>query len=247
MDGFLDLISQYNVLQAFGVNLALAALSAIGAFVLGSILALFRISPVPSLQAFGTSFVNIVRNTPLTILMVLGVLGIWGQLKWSFSDNFNTNFFIYATVTLAVYHSAFFCEAIRSGVNTVPLGQAEAARAIGLPFLDAARMVIFPQAIRGAITPIGNTLIALTKNTTVAAAASVTEASAVMKTMIEFRPDVMISIFMTIAIGFCLIVIPIGLLTRIMSASVAGTSTRHVSRPRPGRWKSIVELFVHTW
>lgn len=221
MDGFLDLISQYNVLQAFGVNLALAALSAIGAFVLGSILALFRISPVPSLQAFGTSFVNIVRNTPLTILMVLGVLGIWGQLKWSFSDNFNTNFFIYATVTLAVYHSAFFCEAIRSGVNTVPLGQAEAARAIGLPFLDAARMVIFPQAIRGAITPIGNTLIALTKNTTVAAAASVTEASAVMKTMIEFRPDVMISIFMTIAIGFCLIVIPIGLLTTWASEKYA--------------------------
>ena len=82
-------------------------------------------------------------------------------------------------------------------------------------------MVIFPQAIRGGITPIGNTLIALTKNTTVAAAASVTEASAVMKTMIEFRPDVMISIFMTIAIGFCLIVIPIGLLTTWASEKYA--------------------------
>ncbi len=221
MDGLLDLIAQYNVLQAFGVNLALAALAAIGSFVLGSILALFRISPVPSLQAFGGSYVNLVRNTPLTILMVLGILGVWGQLKFSFSSDFNTNFFIFAVVTLSLYHAAFFCEAIRSGVNTVPLGQAEAARAIGLGFLPAARMVIFPQALRGAITPLGNTLIALTKNTTVAAAASVTEASAVMKTMIEFRPDVMISIFMTIAIGFCLIVIPIGLITTWASEKYA--------------------------
>lgn len=213
MDDLLNLIAEYNVLQAFGVNMALAALAAIGSFALGAVLALFRISPVPSLQAFGSGYVNIVRNTPLTILMVLGILGVWGQLKFSFSSDFNTNFFIFAVVTLSLYHAAFFCEAIRSGVNTVPLGQAEAARAIGLGFLPAARMVIFPQALRGAITPLGNTLIALTKNTTVAAAASVTEASAVMKTMIEFRPDVMISIFMTIAIGFCLIVIPIGLVT----------------------------------
>ncbi|MFC0581394.1 amino acid ABC transporter permease [Micrococcoides hystricis] len=213
MDGLFELIAEYNVVQAFGVNLALAVLAAIGSFVLGAILALFRISPVPSLQAFGSAYVNLVRNTPLTILMVLGILGVWGQLKFSFSSDFNTNFFMFAVVTLSLYHAAFFCEAIRSGVNTVPLGQAEAARAIGLSFLPAARMVIFPQALRGAITPLGNTLIALTKNTTVAAAASVTEASSVMKTMIEFRPDVMISIFMTIAIGFCLIVIPIGLVT----------------------------------
>ena len=102
---------------------------------------------------------------------------------------------------------------IRDSVNTVPLGQAEAARSIGLGFLPAARHVILPQALRGAITPLGNTVIALTKNTTVAAAASVAEASGLMKRMIEFSPDVMVAIFLTFAIGFCLIVIPIGLLT----------------------------------
>ena len=55
----------------------------------------------------------------------------------------------------------------------MPLGQAEAARAIGLSFLPAARLVILPQAFRGAIAPLGNVLIALIKNTTVAAAGSV--------------------------------------------------------------------------
>lgn len=117
---------------------------------------------------------------------------------------------------LAVYHAAFVCEAIRSGVNTVPLGQAEAARAIGLGFMPAARLIILPQAFRGAIVPLGNTLIALIKNSTVAAVGLVaTESSSVMKSMIEFRADIVIPIFLTFAIGFVIIVIPVGLVTTL--------------------------------
>ncbi|QCU77693.1 ABC transporter permease subunit [Citricoccus sp. SGAir0253] len=221
MNGFLQLLAEYDILGAFWMNVRLTVLAAIGSFVLGTLLAVFRISPVGSLRAIGTSYVNVVRNTPLTIIMVLGVLAVWGQLKIEFSRDFNLNFFTYAVIALSIYHAAFVCEAIRSGVNTVPQGQAEAARAIGLSFLPAARMVVLPQALRGAITPLGNTLIALTKNTTVAAAASVAEASGLMKTMIEFNPDLMIYIFLTIAIGFCVIVIPMGLLTTWLSDKLA--------------------------
>ena len=215
MESISSLLADYgaDIPLAFWTNIRLAFLATLGSFVLGVVLALFRISPVPSLSALGTGYVNVVRNTPLTIIMLLGVLAVWGQLKISFSSDFTLNFFIYAVIALSLYHAAFMCEAIRSGVNTVPLGQAEAARSIGLGFLPAARHVILPQALRGAITPLGNTVIALTKNTTVAAAASVAEASGLMKRMIEFSPDVMVAIFLTFAIGFCLIVIPIGLLT----------------------------------
>lgn len=215
MQSISSLLADYgaDIPLAFWTNIRLAFLATLGSFVLGVVLALFRISPVPSLRALGTGYVNVVRNTPLTIIMLLGVLAVWGQLKVSFSSDFTLNFFIYAVIALSLYHAAFMCEAIRSGVNTVPLGQAEAARSIGLGFLPAARHVILPQALRGAITPLGNTVIALTKNTTVAAAASVAEASGLMKRMIEFSPDVMVAIFLTFAIGFCLIVIPIGLLT----------------------------------
>ncbi|ACS31036.1 ABC transporter permease [Micrococcus luteus] len=215
MESISSLLADYgaDIPLAFWTNIRLAFLATLGSFVLGVVLALFRISPVPSLRALGTGYVNVVRNTPLTIIMLLGVLAVWGQLKISFSADFTLNFFIYAVIALSLYHAAFMCEAIRSGVNTVPLGQAEAARSIGLGFLPAARHVILPQALRGAITPLGNTVIALTKNTTVAAAASVAEASGLMKRMIEFSPDVMVAIFLTFAIGFCLIVIPIGLLT----------------------------------
>ena len=223
MESLTTLIEQYGaqVPVAFWMNVKLTFFAAIGSFLLGVVLALFRISPVASLRAVGAAYVHLVRNTPLTIIMLIGVLAVWGQLKITFSDDFDLNFFVFAVISLSLYHAAFMCEAIRSGVNTVPLGQAEAARAIGLGFLPAARHVILPQALRGAITPLGNTVIALTKNTTVAAAASVAEASGLMKTMIEFRPDVMVAIFLTFAIGFCLIVIPIGLLTTWASDRLA--------------------------
>ncbi|GAA1813811.1 amino acid ABC transporter permease [Nesterenkonia flava] len=221
MEGLLSLIEDYPVFESFWMNIRLAVLSCVLAFIIGAVLALFRISPVPSLQWIGAAYVNVVRNTPLTVIMVMGVLVVWGQLHINFSEDFGRNFFLFAVAGLTLYHAPFFCEAIRSGVNTVPVGQAEAARSIGLSFLPAARLVIFPQALRGAITPIGNTVISLTKNTTVAAAASVTEISAVMRSMMEFNPNLMIYIFLTVALGFCIIVIPIGLLTTYLSNKLA--------------------------
>ncbi len=215
------LFAKYNVIDAFWTNVQLTFWAAIGAFVLGSILALMRISPVPSLRAAGTAYVHLVRNTPLTILMTLAILGVWTQFQLSLSSNFETNFFLYAIIVLAIYHAAFVCEAIRSGVNTVPVGQAEAARAIGLGFMPTARYVIFPQALRGSITPLGNTLIALAKNTTVATVASVAEASGMMKSMIEFNSDLVFMIFFLFAMGFVVIVVPIGLLTTWASRKLA--------------------------
>ena len=180
-----------------------------------------RISPVPSLRFAGAAYVHLFRNTPLTILMTLAILGVWTQFQLQLVSDFKANFFIYAVIVLAIYHAAFICEAIRSGVNTVPVGQAEAARAIGLGFFPAARHIIFPQALRGSITPMGNTLIALAKNTTVATVASVAEASGMMKSMIEFDSDLIFLIFFVFAMGFVIIVVPIGILTTWASRRLA--------------------------
>jgi len=217
-----ELFAQYDVIGAFWVNIQLTFWAAIFSLVLGTVLALMRISPIASLQWAGTAYVNVLRNTPLTVIMTFMVLGVWTQLQISLSDDFATNFFRFAVVGLTVYHAAFVCEAIRSGVNTVPLGQAEAARAIGLSFLPAARLIILPQAFRGAIAPLGNTLIALLKNSTVAAAASVTtETSSLMRTMIEFNSSYIYAIFFMFAIGYVILVIPIGLLTTSLSTRLA--------------------------
>lgn len=208
------LFTTYDIPAAFWVNIQLSFWAAIGALVIGTVLGLMRVSPVPSLRWLGTSYVTLLRNTPLTVIMLFLVLGVWGQLKIELAPDFNTNFFLFAIVGLAIYHAAFVCEAVRSGINTVPLGQAEAARAIGLSFLPAARLVLLPQAVRGAVAPLGNVLIALIKNSTVAAAASVaTETSSVMKTMIEFNGNMTVLIFMIFALGYVILVVPIGLLT----------------------------------
>lgn len=228
VDQFVDLFNTFDVIGAFWLTIRLTVLSAIGSFVLGTVLALMRISPIPSLQWAGTAYVNLLRNTPLTVIILFCNLGLFVQLGVTLASStsqtfFEQNNFRLAVLGLSVYHAAFVCEALRSGVNTVPVGQAEAARAIGLSFLPAARLIIFPQAVRGAIAPLGNTLIALTKNTTVASAIGVAEASTLMKTMIEFRPDVIIAIFLTFAIGFVILVLPVGLAVTSLSRRLAVT------------------------
>jgi len=219
---FGELFAAYDVPGAYWVNIQLTFWAAIFSLILGTVLALMRISPIASLRWAGAAYVNILRNTPLTVIMTFLFLAVWTQLQISLSDDFAQNFFRFGVVGLTVYHAAFVCESIRSGVNTVPLGQAEAARAIGLSFLPAARLIILPQAFRGAIAPLGNTLIALLKNSTVVVAVSVsTEASTLMREMIESNANFIYAIFILFAIGFAVLVIPIGLLTTYLSNRLA--------------------------
>ena len=222
MSGFVELFSQYDIPAAFLVNIELTLWSALISLVLGVILVTMRISPISSLRAFASGWVQFFTNMPLTIIMVFMVLGVFGQLKFQFSDNFDTNFFWLAVTGLSVYTSAFVCESLRSGINTVPLGQAEAARSLGLNFFQSASIVILPQAFRGAVAPLGNTFIALLKNSTVAAAASVsTETSSLMSTMIEFNANLIVTIFLIFALGYVIMIIPIGLLTTYLSNKLA--------------------------
>jgi glutamate transport system permease protein len=145
--------------------------AALGSLVLGTVLAVFRIAPSAALRAFGTTYVNVFRNTPLTLIVVFCVLCL-PTLQVTFSEDTGRQYRAYAILALIAYTSCFVCEAVRSGINTVPLGQAEAARAIGLPFTKVLRLVVLPQAFRAVVPPLGSVLNALLKNTSVASAAS---------------------------------------------------------------------------
>ncbi len=157
----IDILTEYNVLGAFVETLKYTVLAAIGSLVIGTLVAVMRVSPIGVLRGLGTFYVTTIRNTPLTLLMVLSILGLAFIVGLQLSEDFNANTFRWAVVMLSVYHAAFVAEALRSGVNTVPTGQAEAARSIGLTFGQSLREVILPQAFRGAIAPLGSTLIAL--------------------------------------------------------------------------------------
>lgn len=222
MSEFLQLFSQYNIPGAFLVNIELTLWSALFSLLLGIILLMMRISPISSLRTVASGYVEFFKNMPLTIIMVFMVLGAFAQLKLTFSNSFATNFFWLAVTGLSLYTAAFVCESLRSGINTVPLGQAEAARALGLNFMQSATQIILPQAFRGSVAPLGNTLIALLKNSTVAAAASVaTETSSLMSEMIEFHANSIVSIFLIFAFGYVILIIPIGALTTFLSNKLA--------------------------
>jgi len=210
-------LSFADVLGAFWLTIQLAFFSSIGALVIGTIVAVMRVSPVRVLRMLGTWYVNTFRNTPLTLLMVFGILGATFILGINLApSSISDNNFRWAVVMLSVYHAAFVCEALRSGVNTVPAGQAEAARAMGLTFGQTMSQVILPQAFRGAIAPLGSTLIALIKNTTVAAIIGNQEAAGLMSETVENQGS-SIGIFLVFALGFVILTLPLGLLFTSMS------------------------------
>ncbi|MEV5956037.1 amino acid ABC transporter permease [Streptomyces sp. NPDC051987] len=206
-----DFLQGYDVLGAFWTTVKLTVFSAVGSLVWGTLLAAMRVSPVPLMRGFGTAYVNIVRNIPLTVIVIftsLGLADIFGVTLGA--SDFKVQGFRLAVLGLAAYTAAFVCEALRSGINTVPVGQAEAARAIGLNFSQTLRLIVLPQAFRAVIGPLANVLIALTKNTTVAAAISVAEAAALMKTMIENEAQT-VAIGAVFAFGFVVLTLPTGL------------------------------------
>lgn len=216
-----DFLDGYDVLGAFWTTVQLTLLSAVGSVVWGTLLAAMRVGPVPLMRGFGTAYVNIVRNIPLTVIILFSSLGLYQTLNITLAakDTDTINFRL-AVLGLIVYTSAFVCEAIRSGINTVPVGQAEAARAIGLGFSQVLFLVVLPQAFRAAVGPLTNVLIALTKNTTVAAAIGVAEAALLMKDMVEKEAQLLL-ISAIIAFGFCCLTLPTGLILGWVGKKVA--------------------------
>jgi len=167
------------------------------------------------LNWLGTTYVNVVRNTPLTLIILFCSFGLAQTMGITLADpnsptSIEDSNFRLAVLGLSVYTAAFVCETVRSGVNTVPLGQAEAARSLGLTFSQNLRLILLPQAFRAVIMPLGSVLIALTKNTTIAAAIGVAEAALLMKEMIE-NTAAILTVGSIFALGFVVLTLPTGL------------------------------------
>jgi glutamate transport system permease protein len=213
-----EIFSKYQdqIFEAFWTTIQLTIFSAVGALILGTLLAAMRLSPVPMMNWIGTTYVNVVRNTPLTLIILFCSFGLSQTLgitlvdSTSFTSIEDSNFRL-AVLGLTVYTASFVCETVRSGVNTVPLGQAEAARSLGLTFGQNLRMILLPQAFRAVLIPLGSVLIALTKNTTIASAIGVTEAALLMKGMIE-NTAALLAVGTIFAVGFIILTLPVGLL-----------------------------------
>jgi glutamate transport system permease protein len=212
VDAVVDNLDAYR--QGFLTTLALTVLASALALTLGTLLAAMRVSPVPTLRGAGTAYVEIVRNTPLTVVFFFAVF-VLPQLDIGLS------FFAFAVIAVTVYHAAFFCEAVRSGINAVGAGQAEAARSIGLTFTQSLRLVILPQALRTVVPPLINVVIALTKNTSIAAAFGVVELTAVGTRLANANADAVLAVLAGVAVCYLVLTLPSGWLAGRLERRVA--------------------------
>jgi glutamate transport system permease protein len=188
---------------------SITAVSTAIALVLGIAIAGFRVSPVPPLRWFGTAWVTLLRNTPLTLLFLVTTFVVPEILFPGMSA------FVLGSIALGFYTSSFVCEAVRSGINTVPLGQAEAARSLGMTFSQTLRLIVLPQATRTVLPPLSSILIALTKNSAIAGAFSVTELFGWQKLMSEEGYDI-VPIFLWVSLAYLVVTFAISGVFRIL-------------------------------
>jgi glutamate transport system permease protein len=187
----------------------------VGSLVLGTIIASFRVSPIPSLRWFGTAWVTVIRNCPLTVILFFFAFGLP-------EIGINRSYYFFGVSALVVYTSAFVCEALRAGINSVSAGQAEASRAIGLTFTQSLREVILPQAFRTSVPPLGSVIIAMFKNSAVVGAFGVgRDLFSVGKSLSSAQGYDALPVLTGVAIAYLCITLPAGAILAVLERKVA--------------------------
>ncbi len=216
MPGIDVIIANFGVFaDGFGKTLQICLYAAVGSLVLGTVVAAFRVSPTPPLRWVGTAWVTVFRNCPLTVVLFfcafgLPELGINGAYYW------------FGITGLVLYTSAFVCEAVRSGINSVAAGQAEAARAVGLTFPQSLGQVVLPQALRTVVPPLGSVIIAMIKNSAIVGAFGVGgELFSVHATLVSARGLPLIPVLLGVAVGYLVITLSVGAVLAVLERKVA--------------------------
>lgn len=203
-------------LEGFGMTLRLTAYAGALSLIWGVVLAALRVAPLRPLRLVAAAYTEVLRNTPLTLVFFF-MYFVFPQ----FSVLPPVPFFWAAVVCLTLYTSAFVAEAVRSGINAVSVGQAEAARAIGLTFGQSLRAVILPQALRSVVPPLINVIIALVKNTSVAAGFAVVELMATGRRLGTANPAEGTWVLVGVALFYLLLTVPAGALATVVERRVA--------------------------
>ena len=200
--------------DAFLTALSLSLLAGLLALVLGTLLAAFRVSPITPLRGLATFYVETFRNTPLTVVFFFIIFGL-PQI------DFSLGFFTGAVLSLGLYTAAFVCEAVRSGINAVSAGQAEASRAIGLTFGQSLREVVLPQAFRIAVPTLGDVFIAMVKNSSMAAGFATSELSSLLPRLVNADAGQLTAVLLGVVVAYMLITLPMAFAVHRLERRVA--------------------------
>ena len=214
------------LLRGIGITVALTLLGYTFALALGTVIAVCRVSPIPPLRWAGTVYVEIFRNIPLLSLLILLTFGLPDV-------GLRLPYFWCAVLGLTLSSAAFVCENVRSGINTVPVGHAEAARSIGLGFFGTLRFVVLPQAFRSMVQPLVNVFIGTVIGSALASAIAVQDTTWVTQTLTRQSAQGVILFLVAGAVylGMSLGGAAVGLL---IERAVSPTTRRGGARPRRG-------------
>jgi glutamate transport system permease protein len=181
-----------------------------------------RVSPVPPLRWAAATYVELVRNTPLTVVFFLVVFGL-PQVDIG-TNTTRLPFFRFAVIALTVYTASFVAEAVRSGINSVPAGQAEASRSIGMTFGKTLRLVVLPQAFANIVPPLASVFIALLKNTSIAAVFGVAEALQRTQFLVNRFGNEVLWLLAGTAFGYVVLALTASALFRLLERAVTPVS-----------------------
>jgi len=202
-------------LSGFWRSLQICLYAMVGSLFVGTVIAGFRVSPVPPLRWAGTAWVTVLRNCPLTIVLFFIAFGL-PEL------GVNASYFWFGITALVLYTSAFVCEAIRSGINSVSAGQAEAARSLGLTFSQGLKLVVLPQALRTVVPPLGSVIIAMFKNSAILGAFGVGgDLFSVGARLTSAQGYAVLPVLLGVLIGYLAITLPSGALLGLLERKVA--------------------------
>jgi len=170
-DTYVDYLFDSRIAEAALHTLALTVLAMAIGIILGAVMAVLRMSPNPVMRGFSWVYLWIFRGTPVYVQLVFwGLLGsIYHSISVGFAEvsveGFLKNFFVLAFVGLGLNESAYMAEIVRAGLQSVPEGQTEASKALGMTWWQTMRRTVLPQAMRIIIPPTGNELISMLKTT----------------------------------------------------------------------------------
>lgn len=211
-----ELLAQYGdkYIQALFTTWKLTALAFTLAFIIGVVITVIRICPIKPARVVGDFYVQIFRNIPGAALLIVLVYALpYLNLVWSY----------YACVLIAtsLIPSAFCSEYLMAGMNTIAVGQIEAARALGMTFFQMLRNVIFPQALRASVLPMTNLLVATMLTTALASQVPLnpTDLTGIVS-YINTRAVGGVTAFLISAVLYCATAVVIGQLGSLLDRKV---------------------------
>ena len=211
-----ELLAQYGdkYIQALFTTWKLTALAFVLAFAIGMVITVIRICPIKPARVAGDFYVQIFRNIPGAALLIVLVYALpYLNLVWSY----------YACVLIAtsLIPSAFCSEYLMAGMNTIAVGQIEAARALGMTFFQMLRNVIFPQALRASVLPMTNLLVATMLTTALASQVPLnpTDLTGIVS-YINTRAVGGVTAFLISAVLYCVTAVVIGQLGSLLDRKV---------------------------